>query len=437
MSFIIPFFTLSLLGHISCNSKNDKVGIIYARVSSRAQAEEGYSLESAIDKLTKIATDLGIKLPFNPIVDVISTSKHVSKSLETILRLANEGKITHLLVVSLDRVGRNPVESLYFIYTLRELGVKIITLDGEIDVHDIKDLCRAALECLFAGIEVKNLVERTQIGKEKSFQSKNWNKPVPFGYVKVKTGEKKWIRKKTEYEPIIKEVHIQFQRGGNYRGIAKYLNEKYKNILGKPITTYQVKKVLSDPVYIGKPRYRDVIVEDPNLSFLDEETFNKTQMILESQKKKRKKTAKLELDDLLKKHGIYYLERHLSIAVICSNCGSPMIKNGLRPLRGIWRNNYLCPQCGKQLMIPTAHQFNHFSSAKPFYCPNCGTPDDFNEKRIGERFEISCNVCGYKFRSDRSINKFLRAINKDKKPRKIIFDTEQSVLGSFEEFTNN
>lgn len=138
-----------------------------------------------MDKLKRIASKLGIDLPHEPIIDVISTSKHLSKNLQRILRLAEEGKITHLLVISLDRIGRNPIEALYFIYNLREMGVKIVTLDGEIDVHEIKDLCKAAIECLFAGIETRNLAERTQRGKEMSFRKKNWNKPVPFGYVRV------------------------------------------------------------------------------------------------------------------------------------------------------------------------------------------------------------------------------------------------------------
>ncbi|OYT30577.1 MAG: hypothetical protein B6U94_06435 [Thermofilum sp. ex4484_79] len=120
--------------------------------------------------------------------------------------------MTHALVITLDRIGRNPVESLYFVYTLRDLGVKIVTLNGEIDVNDIGDLCKAALECLFAGIEIRNLVKRTQKGKERSFRNKNWNKPVPVGY--AKDGSR--IRKRLEYSPVVRGAHVLFQQEKKY-----------------------------------------------------------------------------------------------------------------------------------------------------------------------------------------------------------------------------
>lgn len=430
IQFLNPL-SFTVLGIISCNSgKGRKTGIIYARVSSKAQAEEGHSLESMVDKLTKMAGEQEIDLPYEPILDVASTSKHVSKNLRKILKLAEEGKITHVLVISLDRIGRNPVESLYFVYTLRELGVKVVTLNGEIDVNDIEDLCKAAIECLFAGLEIRNLVERTQRGKERSFQNKNWNKPIPIGYVK----DGNWIKKKPEYEPVVREAHILFQQGKKYSEICRYINEKYKNILNKPVDSNRLKRVLTDPVYVGRPRYRDAVVEDPNLKFIDDELFSKTQAILGEMSKKRekKKERKVDLEDLTKIFGLNYAERVLPVAVLCKNCNTPMIKNGTKPVRGVYVNNYLCPKCKRQQTVPTAHQLNHFKSAKPFYCPNCGTPDEFEERGERGRFEITCKVCGYVFETNRSVNKFLRTVKKKREVRRIVSNENQSTLVDFE-----
>lgn len=244
----------------------------------------------------------------------------------------------------------------------------------------------------------------------------------------------RWIRKKPEYEPIIRDIHILFQKGESYSKICEYINREYSQVLSEQLKPSQVKSILTDPVYIGRPRYRDVVVEDPNLRFIDDETFKKTQKILEKRSKKRKGEKIVEIVDvesLVRKYGVYYTGKLLHIAVICENCGTPTVKNGIRQVKGIYRNNYLCPKCGKQQLVPTAHQLEHFKSAKPFYCMNCGTPDDFEERKIGEWFRVRCRVCGYEFDTDRSVNKFLRFTKKKKKPRKFFFDRNQGRLDDF------
>jgi len=61
-------------------------------------------------------------------------------------------------------------------------------------------------------------------------------------------------------------------------------------------------------------------------------------------------------------------------------------------------------------------------------------PGELEEEKVGEWFIVTCNICGYTFETNRSVNKFLRFARKEKKPRKIIFDDDQSRLGDFKEF---
>jgi ribosomal protein L37AE/L43A len=240
--------------------------------------------------------------------------------------------------------------------------------------------------------------------------------------------ENKWLKKRPEYEPVVRDIHILFQRGESKEKICRYVNERYK--LDRTLKRHHINRILTDPVYVGRPRYGEAEVCDLSLKFIDEETFRKTQRILEKRRGKRKR--KIDVEELTREYGIHYAERCLPIAVICKNCGTPMVKNGTKEIKGVYRNNYLCPKCGKQQTVPTAHQFDHFKSAKPFYCSNCGTPDDFEEERIGGWFKVTCRVCKYKFKTDRSVNKFLRFTKKRKKRRKLVFDDDQSKLDDFE-----
>lgn len=409
-----------------------KIGIIYLRWSSKSQVENENTIGYTVDKLTETAHKLNVPLPYDPVIDVVSTKEHISKKLEEILELAKNRKITHLLVERLDRIGRSPIESMYFIYILRGMGVKIITLNGEVDINEFKDLCVTVLECFSAAMEIRNLSDRTQGGRKRNFQNGSWNKPVPIGYKK----DGNWISKKLHYEPVIKEVHVLYQNGESKSKIQKHINVKYNNILDVPLKYHHIDPILKDCVYIGKPSYKDVVVEDPNLQFIDEEVFNKTKKLLEEESKREVKTDKtINIEDLVKDYGLHYTTKHLPVAVLCDECGKPMVtSNGLREINGIYRNNYLC-ECGKQRTVPTAHQLDHFYSADPLYCPNCGTPDEFKEEKVGERFRVTCKICRYVFDTNRSTNKFLRRIRRAKRnkkdKRKIVFDDSLRQLSDF------
>jgi hypothetical protein len=138
-------------------------------------------------------------------------------------------------------------------------------------------------------------------------------------------------------------------------------NKKYKKLLNKPLTIAQVKRILRDPVYIGKPRYGEEIVDSSELRFIDADTFSRTQKIMKRIKKrssgdKNKKIVAIE--SIIDRFGICYAEKRFKIGVLCPVCGKVMVKNGMRQIRrsGVWVYNYLCQACRKQVRIPSGKQ---------------------------------------------------------------------------------
>jgi len=447
-TFIIPFKLISMLGifhstlFTTANNspRKNKVGVVYTRVSSKAQAEEGFSLQSQVDTMTQIANEMGIQLPFEPIVDPgVSGSNLKRENLEKILKLAEEGKITHILTIDIDRIGRNSIESQYYIHCLRELGVKIITRDGEIDLHRITDLVGVTIKSLVAQMESDSLVERTQRGKIQKFASKKWIKPIPIGYKKC--GD--WLEKLPQYTPLIKDVYAFFIDVKNYTRVCNLINERYGQILDKTLRPAQIKRILSDSVYIGKPEYGGKPVDAPELAFMDQAIFDRAREIAEKIKSRYRSANKkvVRVKDLVSKFGIHYSEKYLDIAILCPKCRTPMVKNGTKPTRGVWVNNYICPcsECKEQKQVPTGGQLDQFTSVKLLYCPHCGTPDDFTVEATGDLNKFTCRVCGKSFKCDEPGNKFMRYIRerqrekegKDYSPIMLLRD-EQITLADFE-----
>jgi len=407
---VIPFILIGLSRSASNNNGKDRVGIIYARVSSKAQAEEGESLPSQIEVMTEIAKKDNIRLPFEPIADDVSGKNFRRRgNLERILKLAEENKITHLLSLDIHRIGRNPIENLYYIHRLRELGVKIRTKDEELDIHKITDLIITMIKSLAALMEVNALVERTQRGKIQKWKNKNWIKPVPLGYEK----DDSWIGKDLQKASLIKDIWT-FRGGESYGGFCRMINKKYSPLLDSPLKPSQLKRMLRDPVYVGKPKYAGVTVDAPELAFVDQATFDEVQRALEKKSRRRNYEDKkfVEAKDLVNMFGVHYAERVLGdeIAWIC--CGKPMVKNGPKKVGNVWVHNYLCQECKAQKPRPLARQLSHFNSVKLLYCPHCGTPDDFTVEATGDLNKFTCQVCGESFKCDEPGNKFLRYIRK-------------------------
>ncbi|KXA93443.1 hypothetical protein AKJ64_00630 [candidate division MSBL1 archaeon SCGC-AAA259E17] len=132
---------------------SDRTGVIYARVSSQKQVDN-YSIDAQIERMERKAEELGISLPYDPIVDRGQSAKNFKQEgPKRIFEMAAEGKITHLLVVDEDRVGRDPPEAFYYVWRLRkDYGVKLVTPDGEADVKTLMGLIKTNVKFLSAGI---------------------------------------------------------------------------------------------------------------------------------------------------------------------------------------------------------------------------------------------------------------------------------------------
>jgi DNA invertase Pin-like site-specific DNA recombinase len=345
--------TLSGTGYESPQER--KTGIIYARVSNKAQVEEGYSLPAQIDVLEKIARDEDIAV-LKILEDGGKTGRNLNReNLWTILQYAEERKISILLVIEIDRIGRDSIETLYFMNRLKNCGVKIRTKDALIDLNKISDLITTTIKSLAAQIEINNLSERTQRGKIKKWKEKKWIRPeVPLGYER----DDGWIKKIVQYTPLIKEVYEFFEKWRDYTKVTREINEKHRQSLKKSLTAAQIKRILSDPVYKGKPQYGNEVVDSPELAFIDEDTFARAQKIKVGIRKRYERIKNREVitvENIVEKIGYSFAEKVLRIAVLCE-CGHIMVKNGMRKFRDRWVYNYLCPECGKQRRIPTGRQ---------------------------------------------------------------------------------
>ena len=251
-----------------------KRGVILARVSTKRQAESGYSLEYQLQTLRELAEEKGIKVVKEFIGEGERGGDLTRESLWQILEMAKKGEFEYLLVIDLDRLSREDIATILIVCVLHLLGVRVVTPQKKYELEDFSNLILLVLDSFRAKEESKKIGERTRSGKITKFRSKKWVKGhADFGY--ERDGD--WVKKKGgEYDQIIPSIFQLFCSFRSYSKVSKEIKERYK----VELSVSQIKRILANPIYVGKPSYAGFTVEDPSLAYIDAETFEKVQKMV-------------------------------------------------------------------------------------------------------------------------------------------------------------
>ena len=352
----------------------------YIRVSTGKQVQ-GFSLAAQTDELRRLARKRGVSRLYWVMDPGKSGLDFDKRRLDEILELAATKEINELLVVDVDRIGRNSRKLMDFFLDLRDCGVIIVTPQGEMDVDDLAGLMMAALRSWAAQYENERRARASVAGRIQAFLKKRWNKPVPKGYRKRENG---WIEKDNAWKLVIEDVFSLFLRYKNYRVVTDAVNAKYASFLSKPLTRQQIAAILRNPVYVGKPRYsgkvvekqfQKVVVDDPDLVHINKATFERAQRIIGRIRQRHRHKDNVKLKTMINKYGVKVLDFLRHVVVMCSNCKclnckAIMVENGNPE-----QKNYICKNCGRQLRVPKKTEIKKIeeSHSKNKRLPKSGT----------------------------------------------------------------
>jgi len=319
----------------------------YLRVSTIKQAREGKSLEAQETEAREVAKKIGAACIYW-LIDAGKSGRDFSgRKLNTILTLAAAGMIDKLMVSEIDRVGRKSLKLLGFLLQLRGYSVVIVTPTGELDMEKLGDFVITAVKAFGAEEQNENRGYYALRSKVEAFRKRIWNLPIPQGYQK----KNNWIERAPSWDPIILDIFNFFLKLKNYVATVTVVNKVYRSFLPKPLTRQQVRRILGNPVYIGKPEYfgdvvvkkfGNVVVEDPNLAYIGCDMFEKVQKIISANSVKYERRKK-EVEELIENCGIDVLDYTPNVIITCPNCEGVMKRNG---------STYICLRCNRELRVP-------------------------------------------------------------------------------------
>lgn len=278
---------------------NKKITALYVRVSTDAQAEEGYSLEAQKERLLARCKSDDIEN-----TEIYEDGGWSGKNIErpSIQRLITDildGKVERVMVYKLDRLSRSQKDVLYLLEDIFEPNhVSFVSLNENFDTSTPYGKAMVGILAAFAQFERENIQMRTSMGMRERIKEGKWRGggTLPFGYNYDANAD---MLVPNEYADDVRKIYNLYLEGYSTTQLAKMF----------PVSgDRQITQILSRITYLGKISHNGEVYEGLHEPLIDEYTWNKVQKRLEERSNKHISTSKHLLTGLM----------------YCGKCGAKM-----------------------------------------------------------------------------------------------------------------
>lgn len=263
--------------------------VIYARVSSREQEREGFSIPAQLKLLRDHAEANGLEIA-GEYVDVETAKQSGRTHFEEMIRYLRKHKgVQTILVEKTDRLYRN----------LKD-WVTIDELDAEI--HLVKEgiaLSRESrssekfmhgIKVLMAKNYIDNLSEEVRKGMVEKAEQGLWPSAAPFGYRNVMAQDgKKGIAVDPDQGPLITRLFEWYATGGyslkEIGALARKEGLAYRKSQ-RPVPVSTVHKILRSRLYTGEFEWRGKVYQGSHEALISKDLWACVQDILDGRNQK-------------------------------------------------------------------------------------------------------------------------------------------------------
>ena len=272
---------------------------LYLRVSTEAQADEGYSLAAQAEKLEAYCRMKGI-MKFQRYVDGgFSGSNLTRPAITELVEAIRSGNVERVVVYKLDRLSRSQKDTLYLIEDVfLPHGVDFVSINENIDTGSPYGRAMIGILSAFAQLERENIFLRTRMGMVERVKQGFWpgGGKIPFGY---DYDAEKGILVPNSDADIVREIYARYLEGQSTGRIARELGLKYEHL---------VRQILLRESNTGVIVYRGETYRGRHEPLVDPDTFARAARRLQRSDKPRAAASNKLLTGLL----------------VCGHCGAKM-----------------------------------------------------------------------------------------------------------------
>ena len=245
---------------------------LYLRVSTEAQADEGYSLAAQAEKLEAYCRMKGIDR-FTQYVDGGFSGSNLSRPAVTqLIDCIRRGEVERVVVYKLDRLSRSQKDTLYLIEDVfAPHGVDFVSINENIDTGTPYGRAMIGILSAFAQLERENIFLRTRMGMVERVRQGYWpgGGKIPFGY---DYDAAKGILVPNRDADTVREIYARYLAGESAGSIARALGLRYEHL---------VRQILDRESNTGIILYKGERYPGRHEPLIDRETWLRAQRRLE------------------------------------------------------------------------------------------------------------------------------------------------------------
>lgn len=229
-----------------------KRAIIYARVSSKRQADDGLPLESQIDHCRAKADALGAVVS-KVFVDGGKTGRTDQRAaFQDALNYCAVMDVDYFVTWSSSRFARNHLDAGKYKALLARYGTRLLYSSTEVDIRTDDGWFVDAISAVIDERYSRQVASDTRRSMLKAARDGYFlGGTVPFGYVSVPEGKRRRLAIHPAEGPIVKAIFGMSLQGCGTKLIAMQLNAQGLTMRGRPWAKNTVNYLLKNEVYAG------------------------------------------------------------------------------------------------------------------------------------------------------------------------------------------
>ncbi len=276
--------------HNTVINSHQRIAALYCRVSTDAQAEEGYSIEVQQERLVAYCKSQGIE-HYDLYIDAGWSGSNLERpEMQRLIRDAKDRRLSHVICYKLDRISRSQRDTLYLIEdVLNPCGISFVSLNETIDTGSPMGRLMIGILSAFAQLERENIRERTQMGLKARIAKGYWpgGDRIPLGY---DYDQVRGILVPNDQADLVRQCFKLYLEGHSPQIIADMTGLKYGA---------WVLQILRRKTYTGQIIYNDEEYEGLHEPIIDMKTFETVQQRIRNRSSNRLTSSKNLLTGLM------------------------------------------------------------------------------------------------------------------------------------------
>ena len=272
---------------------------LYVRVSTSAQAEEGYSVDAQKEKLIQWCS-LKDYDNYRIYEDGGWSGSNIDRpAIKRLISDCMNHKVKRVVVYKLDRLSRSQRDTLYlFEDVFIANDIEFVSLNESLDTSTPYGMTMVGILSAFAQLERQNIRMRTRMGMYERVKDGYWmgGGRTPYGY---DYDQNLNILIPNEHADDVREIYDLYLKGYSTTRLASMYHLSGDN---------HVAAILDRITYTGKISYNGEVIQGKHEPIIDENTW------LRVQEERSKRSTK----------GIQTSQYLLSGFLVCGKCGAKM-----------------------------------------------------------------------------------------------------------------